>query len=146
MVKRQTNQGQYRFECTQCGECCRRPGYVEFTPSDVARVMEFLDIDDITLFETFELVGFEENFAVHVEKGKPCTFLDGDLCRVFDARPEQCRTYPFWPEFLNSIEDWQAEGEFCPGIGKGEVYTKTEINRLIRGDGETKAGAMDENA
>ena len=40
-----------------------------------------------------------------------CVFLDQETnyCRIYEARPVQCRTYPFWPSILKSQEAWNAE-------------------------------------
>ena len=40
-------------------------------------------------------------------------------CRVNDAKPDQCATYPFWPRILRDREAWEVEGESCAGIGSG---------------------------
>ena len=29
---------------------------------------------------------------------------DGYRCSIYNARPTQCRTYPFWPRFVQSPE------------------------------------------
>ncbi|CAM9763325.1 unnamed protein product [Chrysoparadoxa australica] len=43
--------------------------------------------------------------------GKSCTFLgsDGRTCGIYEERPVQCRTYPYWPRLIKSKEDWMAE-------------------------------------
>jgi len=39
-----------------------------------------------------------------------CVFLDPfGQCSIYDVRPVQCRTYPFWPSLLESKEDWDNE-------------------------------------
>ena len=65
-----------------------------------------------------------------------CIFWE-DGCRVYDARPTQCRTYPFWKEVVRDSRSWNEEGRFCPGIDGGRFYDKTEIARLLQGDGGT---------
>lgn len=45
-----------------------------------------------------------------------CIFLDGATCTVHDAKPVQCRTWPFWDELLESPEAYRAHVlDFCPG-------------------------------
>ena len=61
-----------------------------------------------------------------------CIFLGQDMkCQVYEARPKQCRTYPFWPELLADETSWEWEGIKCPGIGKGDMIPAAEI-RLRR--------------
>ena len=39
-----------------------------------------------------------------------CIFLDDEnKCTIYEARPVQCRTYPFWPNVLQSVESWNDE-------------------------------------
>eukprot|EP00571_Detonula_confervacea_P017134 CAMPEP_0172312994 /NCGR_PEP_ID=MMETSP1058-20130122/19059_1 /TAXON_ID=83371 /ORGANISM="Detonula confervacea, Strain CCMP 353" /LENGTH=180 /DNA_ID=CAMNT_0013026569 /DNA_START=203 /DNA_END=745 /DNA_ORIENTATION=- len=39
-----------------------------------------------------------------------CVFLDPvGKCGIYDVRPVQCSTYPFWPSLLESQEDWEDE-------------------------------------
>jgi Fe-S-cluster containining protein len=40
-----------------------------------------------------------------------CIFLgaDGKQCSIYEARPIQCRTYPFWPRLLSDPKEWSKE-------------------------------------
>ena len=40
-----------------------------------------------------------------------CIFLDRSTnqCRIYEARPIQCRTYPFWTPIMASVATWNAE-------------------------------------
>lgn len=65
---------------------------------------------------------------------KDCTFLDGKRCAIYEGRPAQCRTWPFWPENMNA-RTWRRDVvAFCPGIGKGRVYSAKEIETLMKQD------------
>lgn len=61
-----------------------------------------------------------------------CIFLCKEGCKVYQARPRQCRTYPFWAHVLESEESWKEEAKSCPGIGKGKLYTKKEIEEKLQ--------------
>jgi len=73
--------------------------------------------------------------AMH-ERGS-CPFLEHRRCTVYEARPLQCRTYPFLPHDgftpIESPYTWRYEKKFCPGIGKGRLYRKEEISNITRG-------------
>lgn len=56
-----------------------------------------------------------------------CIFLEnGKLCSVYDLRPVQCRTFPYWPEVMESRETWNAEKLECEGIDNPEAEITSE--------------------
>ena len=52
------------------------------------------------------------------------------VCGIYEARPLQCRTWPFWPENLESKADWEAETRKCPGMNTGTHYPLEKIEAL----------------
>lgn len=73
----------------------------------------------------FKLISLKE------KENFDCIFLTESGCSVYDARPEQCRTYPFWASVMEDRTSWEEASKSCPGIGKGRLYTKREIERLL---------------
>jgi Fe-S-cluster containining protein len=61
-----------------------------------------------------------------------CILLDPDTrrCSVYHARPQQCRTWPFWPQNLATPARWEATCEQCPGSGRGQLFTVDEIRKI----------------
>lgn len=58
-----------------------------------------------------------------------CPLLGDDgRCRVYEARPRQCRTWPWWEENLVSRERWDAAAERCPGMNRGETHSQLVID------------------
>ena len=46
----------------------------------------------------------------HKEEDGSCIFLnDEGLCNIYEARPVQCSTYPFWPRIMASRGAWNSE-------------------------------------
>ena len=60
-----------------------------------------------------------------------CIFLKEGGCMVYPYRPKQCETYPFWAHVLEDSDSWNREGKSCPGINKGRLYTKREIESKL---------------
>lgn len=61
------------------------------------------------------------------ETSPDCRFLDGTKCGVYEGRPTQCRTWPFWPEVMGA-KGWAREvAAFCPGVGKGPLLPPEKI-------------------
>jgi Fe-S-cluster containining protein len=58
-----------------------------------------------------------------------CVLLDPATrkCRAYQARPRQCRTWPFWDSNLSTPEAWQRTCEVCPGSGRGQLHQLTDI-------------------
>lgn len=61
---------------------------------------------------------------------KDCIFLKDKRCTVYEGRPTQCRTWPFWPENMKARK-WDDIASFCPGVGKGSVVPAEEIQKQI---------------
>ena len=58
--------------------------------------------------------------SLRIRRNGDCIFWDGG-CTVYSVRPRQCRTFPFWPENIDSRESWNAVKETCHGAGKGKA-------------------------
>lgn len=128
-----------RFECQGSGKCCTsrgQHGFVYLTLEDRRRMAKVLKMTPAAFTRKHCAKTGEFWHLKHPELD--CQFLEGKRCTVYSGRPEQCRTWPFWPEHMNP-KDWNREVKaFCPGIGKGKLYTRTEIEKRL--DWHEKAG------
>jgi Fe-S-cluster containining protein len=62
-------------------------------------------------------------------------------CSVYEQRPQQCRSFPFWQSVVISAEAWETAAASCPGMGKGALHTSAEIaSWLEEEDAETVIG------
>ena len=122
-----------RFECQRCLYCCSaEPGYVYLSKHDLERLARKFSLDEDEFISRYcRLVDFGTYFLVSLQERPDydCIFLTPSGCMVYDARPLQCRTYPFWPSVIESRESWEREGRSCPGIGKGKALPREEIER-----------------
>ncbi|MCK4626096.1 MAG: YkgJ family cysteine cluster protein [Phycisphaerae bacterium] len=126
--------GGLAFECTGCGGCCAGPGegYVWVTPKEIVAIAKLLGLtEDKVRRKYVRKVG--QRFSLVERKGnKDCIFLQPDgkggrNCRIYDARPVQCRTWPFWPSNIADADSWCLAGRRCPGINRGRLYNADEI-------------------
>lgn len=118
-----------RFTCTQCGDCCTgAPGVVWVDDEEIEAIARRtgLTVGEVRLFHT-RLVG--GRVSLREFANGDCTFLDPQTrkCRVYDARPRQCRSWPFWKSNLDSPEAWAAVEAVCPGAGCGAFVSLAEI-------------------
>jgi uncharacterized protein len=118
------------FTCVDCGACCTgSPGVVRMSEAEVARLAEVLG-EAVAAVKQRYLLPHEHGWRIRERANGDCVFFDG-RCTVYDARPTQCRTYPFWFQNLRSEERWQATARECPGIGQGRWYSEDEILELL---------------
>ena len=84
------------FQCQCCGECCRWPGTVSATEAEMAAAAAFLRISLDQFIQDYTRLDDSRRKLIY--KDAPdgaCIFLSPDnRCRIYPARPEQCRTFP----------------------------------------------------
>jgi Fe-S-cluster containining protein len=126
------------FECLACGNCCSGPqeGFIWVTKKEIELIAKFLKISADQLRKKYlRRFAFRTTIIEHPDT-KDCIFLkeqDGQkICTVYPVRPNQCRTWPFWPSNLSTQHAWNKAAQKCPGINKGRLYTFEEIKKLRR--------------
>ncbi|MCR4940638.1 MAG: YkgJ family cysteine cluster protein [Treponemataceae bacterium] len=119
------------FECKQCSHCCcDEPGFVYLSREDLTRLTKLLNLTDKEFIKQFcRFVPFYDGSEVLCLKEKEnydCIFQNKG-CSVYKARPVQCSTYPFWSFIIKNRDSWENESKECPGINKGRIHSKEEI-------------------
>lgn len=137
------------FSCTRCGRCCRDqdvPTFVFLEGEDIVAISRLLKLGRQTFLDRFAEPS-DEGPVLKNEMGA-CIFWDAEHgCRVYAARPIQCRTWPFWPSNLR-LEKWREAARFCPGCDHGELHNRDEIELACRqmlggrGDGSLWPGEI----
>lgn len=120
-----------RFECNRCGDCCRgEPGYVWVSPNEISLIARYLALSLPDFYRRYvRLVGGD--YSLMEKPNGDCVFYK-EGCLIYPVRPVQCRTFPFWPEYLSSPRMWRIAMLRCPGAGKGKLYTVDEIQEYLR--------------
>ena len=126
-----------QFSCVSgCVYCCGvEPGYVFLSQTDLDRLCAHTRTDRETFMKTYchyVDMGAYKMVNLMEKKNHDCIFLSPNGCTVYEARPVQCRTYPFWGSILESNETWEEEARSCPGIGHGKRYSRKEIDGFLR--------------
>jgi hypothetical protein len=140
-----------KFTCTCCGNCCTGgPGYVWISEDEICQLAAHLRL---TPEETVEQYCRKINGKFSLKETRSvsgkydCVFLKeikpprssrkGDVivqakrvCGIYEVRPLQCRTWPFWPENLESKQAWEGETRKCPGMNTGKHYSPRQIEAL----------------
>ncbi len=137
-----------QFECTMCGACCTGPpGVVRFNDDEAGRIARRLGVTVAQFLERFTHHlgrGRRSLNEVETEHGFDCVFLDRAsmpgkaVCSLYEDRPLQCRTFPWWPENLKSPRTWKSVAKSCEGVGRGVMVPISEIR--IQRDRQRREG------
>ncbi|CAI5742347.1 unnamed protein product [Hyaloperonospora brassicae] len=115
-----------RFRCTECGKCCTgRGGRVRVNDRELQDLAEATNLSRAELERSCTRTIVEDGADGHKKTqvvlkqttdDRQCIFLHGSKCSVYQARPTQCRTFPWWPQHLVSDYDWRLAAKDCEGI------------------------------
>ncbi len=122
--------GSLRFKCQPgCTNCCQQKGIVYLTEDDLLRAAAFVSMTPAA-FETKYVIRTKHLLRLRTPRGKQCHFLLESSCSIHPAKPTQCRTFPFWPELVETRKNWDDTGRYCPGINQGpliQIGTAMEV-------------------
>lgn len=133
-----------RFECTQCGNCCSGPpGAVWLTDAEEDAIARELRLDpEVFRARYVRRIGARRSLREVVREGRhDCIFLDREshpgraTCSIYRVRPLQCRTWPWWPEVVETPGAWEETRRRtpCPGMGQGQLHSLVEITVGLTG-------------
>lgn len=122
-------------KCNRCGYCCSesQSGDVFLYPADFFRIREFLAILDLQFINRYlKMIEYEYHvrnsnlkttgesiylpiFAIKMKKKAGCPFYDPHLksCRIYPARPDQCRFFPLIYCILEDSEQLEDMRKNC---------------------------------
>ena len=112
----------YSFDFSACatcqGRCCTgESGYIYVTKSEIESISKLLDIDIKDFVQEYL---FKKGYKYSIKERKfndsyECIFYDRESngCKIYEARPLQCRTFPFWDYYKNRVDELKIE---CPGV------------------------------
>jgi Fe-S-cluster containining protein len=126
------------FKCTHCNRCCTVEGHVWVDKREAQRLANHLQIS-LQEFSKRYLRLVDGRHALTERSDGACVFWD-EGCTVYETRPGQCRTFPFWEENVATRGAWEEVAEECEGIGEGRLYQLGEIRSMIRGRSATVDG------
>jgi Fe-S-cluster containining protein len=141
------------FSCLMCGTCCRglHEGEVYLYEEDVIRLANHLNLKGVEGLREFakKYLKVIEDTYMWKEEGaekkkryrfktlafkfngndEHCQFLIDNKCSVHEARPFQCRCFPFWQMMVSSRSNFTNYSKKCPGLRelKGNFYSKENI-------------------
>jgi hypothetical protein len=126
------------FECQACGNCCAGPdeGFIWVTKEEIELIAYHLKLPIHQLRRQFLKRIFLRTTFIENPATKDCIFLKlikgKKECVIYPVRPNQCRTWPFWPNNLSNPDAWNRTAKKCPGINRGKFFSHEEIEKLRR--------------
>jgi uncharacterized protein len=127
-----------QFQCTGCGDCCTgAPGYVWVNKAEIEIMSALLRISTKEFQKRYvRLIGIRKSL-IEFSNGD-CIFFDNErrCCQVYESRPRQCRTWPFWSSNLSTPESWQEIADRCSGCNRGpnipleQIETQIQVTRI----------------
>jgi Fe-S-cluster containining protein len=111
-----------QIDCRQCAECCRVPD-VPIVERDIETLAHFLGLSEKAFLEKH--AALDEDGALILRREAPsagsaggCTFLLGNECTVYEARPGFCERFPHLLRGHGSLESkmWALidRATYCP--------------------------------
>ncbi|MGB0952012.1 MAG: YkgJ family cysteine cluster protein [Planctomycetota bacterium] len=110
-------QAPFSFDCHRCGNCCRvGHGQVWVTQEDVIVMAKRLQMP-LEGFVARFVRSVDGRLSIREERDGSCSLLDGgNACTVYAERPQQCRTFPYWPQLMQEGRALEMASGYCQGI------------------------------
>lgn len=105
--------------CESCeGRCCTgESGYIYVTKSEIENISKLLNLEIQEFVNTYLFKKMYKYSIKEKRNGKDyeCIFYDSSKngCTIYEARPSQCKTFPFWDYYKQRLDELKEE---CPGI------------------------------
>ncbi len=117
-----------RFSCTECGQCCTgAPGYTWLVQKEIEAIALHLKISVAEFVKRYLRRVGERWALLEHPVNYDCIFLKDKKCSIYQVRPKQCRTFPWWMGNLQSKADWEHAATYCEGINCGELVPYSTI-------------------
>ncbi|QCD45134.1 YkgJ family cysteine cluster protein [Campylobacter mucosalis] len=105
--------------CDECGgKCCTgESGIIWINDSEIKALCEYLEFDEQEFKDKF-LFTYKGKFSIKetpYKDGFACVFFDKEAknCSIYEFRPAQCRSFPFWEHFKTNLQELKEE---CIGV------------------------------
>jgi hypothetical protein len=101
-----------RYVCQRCGNCCRWPGDVRITESEMESIAQYLGMSEAEFIAQCTRLNANRTGLSIIDKSNgECLFLESqNICRIQPVKPEQCRgfpnawRFPGWREVCEAVE------------------------------------------
>ena len=112
----------YSFDSSACSTCQARcctgeSGYIHVNTLEIDNIANFFGLETIEFVNKYLFKNGYKYSIKEREVGESyeCVFYDRDSngCSIYEVRPTQCITFPFWEYFKDRVDELKIE---CPGV------------------------------
>jgi len=110
------------FKCKACGRCCRVEGYIHVSNTDIKNISRHLKMTEKQFRDKY--VRWVHNTGRVLPSGvnSSCIFLKNGKCGIYQARPVQCSSFPYWDMITGDNDEWEYAKSYCKGCREmGEI-------------------------
>ena len=126
-------------DCQRCTACCRWPGQVRLSDAEIARLAEFLGLDEHEFIQRHTRLRSDRRGLVLRDKANgECEFLAADgLCSVQAVKPQQCRDFPnLWhypgaEKFCRAVPREVSEAEYLRLVSQATGRSEAEVLKIL---------------
>ena len=117
------------IDCTTCANCCRITD-VGITERDIEKLAKFIGVSEREFRQQF--TARDDAGALILKREESgCAFLKGNLCSVYEARPQNCANFPHVVRGTGSIASrmWRFldRAGYCPIVYNWMEKVKEDI-------------------
>ena len=104
--------------CSTCrGTCCRWGGYVWITEEEMIDIAQYKGMELGVFADTYVRAAYGRLSLQDrlIDGEQICCMFDPykEKCTIYEHRPSQCRTFPFWKQYREKSSELM---DYCPGI------------------------------
>jgi len=118
-----------QIDCTECANCCRVTE-VGVTDRDIEKLAKFVGTSESEFTGQFTVLD-EVGARILKKNENGCVFLEGNLCNVYEARPQNCANFPHVVRGAGSIASrmWSFldRAAYCPIVYNWMEKVKDDI-------------------
>jgi Fe-S-cluster containining protein len=107
----------FAFACRRSGNCCAIPGgFVRVTETEAQAIAALLGMEPAAFAARYLQ---PDGRTLKEGLGHRCIFLADGMqagCSIYEARPQKCRQWPYWPELRTDQALRALVLRTCPGI------------------------------
>lgn len=121
---------QAEIDCTECANCCRvtETGINE---RDIEKLSKFIGCSREEFLRDYAMKAEDGELILKRDAATGCVFLNGNLCGVYEARPQNCANFPHLVRGEGSIASrmWQFVDRttYCPIVYNWMEKVKDDI-------------------